>query len=131
MSRKGEAQTVRVTWSLRERARDAAQLAAPEGSGTSVSRYVSDVIEQRQEAWSWALDYLEGKGWAHSEIRKVLAELPVPVLSSRPGSTVRRAADRADVGSGVGDIATLEAVAMLLLAMEAAAGNQELQAALR
>ncbi len=83
------------------------------------SAYLSAVIEQRHAAWIDALEFLFEEGWKKREIREALDQLPQPpAFSKRPARTVSAA-----LGDQVGDTV---ARALLVLALEWAAGNAEL-----
>ena len=66
-------ETVRVNWTLRRRAKLIAE-GAGEGPGTSVSSYVSSVLEQRFDEMTSALEYLGKAGWAKKEIRDAIED---------------------------------------------------------
>jgi hypothetical protein len=84
------------------------------------SAYLSAVIEQRHAAWIDALEFLFEEGWKKKEIREALDQLPQPpAFSKRPARTVNAAIGSHAVGDTV-------ARALLVLALEWAAGNAEL-----
>lgn len=89
----------------------------------NASGYVDALVRQRHEEWSQALVHLLERGWTKPELRRVLDQIATPpAFPQRPSLSAGPAVE--------GTIGEVEARAILVLARERAAGNEDVAARL-
>lgn len=82
----------------------------------NVSAYISEVVRQRSQEWHAALELLHEEGWKGRKLRDALEGLVPPAFPRRPTAVVR---------ANAGAVSESVARAMIVLARELRAGNEE------